>query len=123
VPSTQESNKTEKRNELEIATEILRAAARGMKKDEIVRRCSLSQTLLEKYLYALLELDLLEMEQASEESYRTTDKGLEILRIYHYLKAFMGVKTVDFLLVRMLGRLVTNKKERSVKWSSQRYIV
>ena len=122
----QESNKTEKRNErneLEIATEILRAAARGMKKDEIVRRCSLSQTLLEKYLYALLELDLLETEQENEESYRTTEKGLEILRIYHYLKSFIGVKTVDFLLVRMLGRLVTNKKERRVKWSSQRYIV
>ena len=122
----QESKKTEKRNELKIATEILRAAVKGMKKDEIVSQCGLNQALFEKYIYALLELDLLENEQENEESFRTTNKGLEILRIYHYLKSIMGVKTIDFLLVRMLGRLLANKKEHNlklVKESLQRYIV
>ena len=115
VQSTQEHYKTEKRNELEVATEILRVATKKAEKKEILKRCNLSPTLLEKYLYALLELELLKTEQESENLFRTTEKGLEILRIYYYLKSVMGVKTVDFVLVRMLGRLVANKKAMNLK--------
>ena len=71
--------------------------------------------MLEKYLYALLELELLKTEQEGENLFRTTDKGLEILHIYYYLKSVMGVKTVDFVLVRALGRLVANKKTMNLK--------
>ena len=71
--------------------------------------------MLEKYLYALLELELLKTEQEGENLFRTTDKGLEILRIYYYLKSVMGVKTVDFVLVRALGRLIANKKTMNLK--------
>ena len=63
----------------------------------------------------MLELNLLKAEQDGEDFYRTTDKGLEVLHVYYYLKSVIGVKTVDFLLVRMLGRLMTNKKAAGIK--------
>lgn len=111
----QEYSTTEKRNELEVATEILRVATKKAEKKEILKRCNLTSTLLEKYLYALLELGLLSAEQESENLFRTTDKGLEILHVYYYIKSVMGVKPVDFVLVRTLGRLVANKKAMNLK--------
>ena len=111
----QELWKTEKRNELEVATEILRVATKKAEKTEILKRCKLSPVLLDKYLFALLELKLLRKEQEGENLLRTTDKGLEILHIYYYIKSVMGVKTVDFVFVSMLGRLLANKKAMNLR--------
>lgn len=119
----QKLNKTKKRNELEISTEILRVAVTSIKRSEIGHRCNLSKTALEKHLYTLNELNLLMVEHKAEELYRTTEKGLEVLRTYHYIKSSTGLKTLDFFLVRLLGRLLTNKKRAGVKKSTQRYIV
>jgi predicted transcriptional regulator len=113
--SMQEYLKTKRKNELEVATEILRVATKKAEKEDILTRCHLSPTLLEKYLYALLELGLLTTDLDNKSIFRTTDKGLEILRVFYYLKSVMKIKTIDFLLVRMLGRLVTNKKAGNVK--------
>ena len=97
-------------NELDTAVNILRVAAEGIKKTEIMYRCNLDHIILNNYLCALMELKLLKVEKTSETSYQTTEKGLQLLHIYHKLKWLLWGKTFDFLLVRLLSRLLLNKR-------------
>ena len=104
--------KTRKGNEFNVVAKILRVAAKGSKEEEIMDRCKLSRTVLESYLFALAELGLLRVEESGEIFYRTTEKGLELLRIYHRLKWILWGRDNDFLLMRILGQLDKVKKVR-----------
>jgi len=116
------ANKTDQ-NEIETVANILRAAAKGAKKREIMYRCQLHGRVLEKYLYALTELNLLRTEQKGETSYRTTNDGLQLLRTYHRLKWMLKRKTFDFMLVRLLGQIITNKEKLDGNRPPQPYII
>ena len=97
--------KTRKENEFNVVAKILRAAAKGSKEAEIVDQCKLDRMVLENYLSALAELSLLRVEERGETFYRTTEKGLELLRIYHRLRWLLWGGDNDFLLMRLLGQL------------------
>lgn len=96
-------------NEVDVVANILRVAAEGAKKTDIMYRCNLDQMVLNNYLYALMELSLLEGEKKGESFYRTTEKGLQLLHVYHKLKWLLWGKTFDFLLIRLLSRLQLGK--------------
>jgi len=101
---------TMKGNEFNMVAKILRVAAKGSKEEEIMDRCKLNRTVLESYLFALAELGLLRVEGEGETFYRTTEKGLELLRIYHRLRWLLWGRDNDLLLMRLLGQLGKVKK-------------
>ena len=80
-------------------------AAKGSNESEIMEKCKLDSTVLENYLSALAELSLLMVEENGENFYRTTEKGLDFLRIYHRLRWLLWGSDNDFLLMRLLGQL------------------
>ena len=86
-------------------------AAKGSKEEEIIEQCKLDSTVLENYLSALAELRLLEVEHGDETFYRTTEKGLEFLRIYYRLRWLLWGRDNDFLLMRILGQLDRVKRD------------
>ena len=88
-----------------MVAKILRVAAKGSKEEEILEQCKLDSAVLENYLSALAELRLLMVEKKSGTFYRTTEKGLDFLRIYHRLRWLLWGGDSDFLLVRLLGQL------------------
>jgi predicted transcriptional regulator len=100
-----------KGNEFNVVAKILRVAAKGSKEEEIMQRCRLERAVLENYLSALAELKLVRAEGEDETFYRTTEKGLELLRIYYRLKWLLWGKDNDFLLMRLLGHVVKVKRD------------
>lgn len=96
---------TKEKSEFDTIAAILRMAGKGANKTEIMQQCNLNPLSLDKYLSALIELGLLKVEQKSQVSYRTSDKGLQFLQTYHRLKWLLWGENFDFLLVRLLGRL------------------
>ncbi len=98
-------NRTKEKSDFDTVAAILRLAGKGANKTEIMQQCNLNPLSLDKYLSALLELSLLKVEQKSQVSYRTSDKGLQFLQTYHRLKWLLWGENFDFLLVRLLGRL------------------
>lgn len=103
--SVQGCSRTKEGNELDVVVNILSLAGKGTNKTEIMRRCSLKRAVLEKYLYALTELNLLKVEEKSETCYRTSDKGLQLLCTYYRLKWLLWGDSFDFLLLRLLSKL------------------
>jgi predicted transcriptional regulator len=95
-----------------VVAKILRVAAKGSKEEEIMDRCKLSRMVLENYLSALEELELLMVEGKGETFYRTTEKGIELLRIYHRLRWLLWGRDNDFLLMRILSQLDRVKNVR-----------
>jgi predicted transcriptional regulator len=100
-----------KKNELKVAAEILRVAAKGSKEVEIMDRCKLDSMSVETYLSALEELSLLTLDDEKEMCYRTTGKGIDFLKTYHRLRWLLLGKDNDFLLMRLLEQM--KKKEAS----------
>ena len=101
------------KHELDHAIKILRAASKGVKKTELNHRCSLTPPMFGKYIAALTELDLLEIKSLDDKFYyKTTDKGLELLHVYHKLRWLLWGGTFDFMLVGLLGRLKIDRQER-----------
>jgi predicted transcriptional regulator len=100
------------RREFDTVVRILRAASKGVKKNELKHRCKLPPSVMGKYLSALTELGLVEAKDAGDICYKTTDKGLELLHTYHKLKWLLWGKTFDFMLVGLLTRLKLDRKER-----------
>ena len=88
-----------------MVAKILRVAAKGSKEAEIMDSCRLDRMVLENYLSALAELRLLTVEEKDEIFYRTTEKGLDFLRIYHRLRWLLWGTDNDLLLMRLLGQL------------------
>jgi predicted transcriptional regulator len=107
-----EATFTQNRRELDHVVKILRAASKGAKKTQLYHRCNLTKPIFGKYVAALAELDLLEVKNASETYYKTTDKGLELLHTYHKLRWLLWGGTSDFMLVGLLGRLKMDRQER-----------
>jgi predicted transcriptional regulator len=103
--------KTKKENEFKVAAKILRLAAKGSKEDEIMDQCKLDRAILQNFLSALAELGLLRVGDKEKGFYRTTEKGLELLRIYHRLRWLLLGRDDDFLLMRILGQLDKVKKD------------
>jgi predicted transcriptional regulator len=100
-----------KKNELKVAAEILRVAAKGSKEVEIMDRCKLDSMAVETYLSALEELSLLSLDDEKEMCYRTTSKGLDFLKTYYRLRWLLLGKDNDFLLMRLLDQM--KRKETS----------
>jgi len=65
------------RDRHDITFEILRKAAAGKKRTELMREVGLSYTQSKNYLSVLVEEKLLEMDE--KRLFRTTSKGLEFL--------------------------------------------
>jgi len=107
-----EAKTTKNRRELDNVIKILRAASKGAKKTELNHRCNLTPPMFGKYISALTELDLLEVKNADETYFKTTDKGLELLHTYHKLRWLLWGGTFDFMLVGLLGRLKMDRQER-----------
>ena len=88
-----------------MVAKILRVAAKGSTEEEIMDQCKLDSMVLGNYLSALSELRLLVVVDKGGTFYRTTEKGLEFLRIYHRLRWLLWGRDNDFLLMRLLGQL------------------
>jgi len=106
-----DTNQTRNRRELDNVIKILRAASKGAKKTELHHRSGLTPTVFGKYAAALIELDLLEV-KTDFSYYKTTDKGLELLQIYHKLRWLLWGGNFDFMLVGLVGRLKMDRQER-----------
>jgi len=100
------------RQELDKVVNILRAASKGAKKNELKHRCNLPAPLLGRYLSALTELNLLETKKSDEPYYQTTERGLELLHTYHKLKWLLWGGTFDYVLVGLITRLKMDKKDQ-----------
>jgi predicted transcriptional regulator len=105
----------ENRNEFDVIADILRVAVLGSKESEIMAKCSLSRTLLEKYMPTLMVLNLVSVEKRSENLYRPTSRGMEFLRFYHGLRWLLWGKNSDFLLVSILAGKKKDKKSYYIK--------
>ncbi len=69
------------RSRTDIAAAILEIALDGAIKTKIMYKAFLSFPQLKDYLSVLLEKDLLE-HSATDQKYRTTDKGKQYLKMY-----------------------------------------
>ena len=99
------------RHELDNVVKILRAASKGAKKNELHHRSGMKPTAFGKYIAALIELEMLEV-KPDLSYYKTTDKGLELLHVYHKLRWLLWGGTFDFMLVGLLSRLKIDRTER-----------
>jgi predicted transcriptional regulator len=70
------------RSRSDIAEMILEAANGGATKTKIMYKAFLSYAQLKEYLAVLIENGLIEYEEGRQ-FYRTTDKGIRLLRIYN----------------------------------------
>jgi predicted transcriptional regulator len=70
------------RSRTDIAEMILEAANGGATKTKIMYKAFLSYAQLKEYLAVLIENGLIEYEDVGQH-YRTTEKGLRLLRVYN----------------------------------------
>ena len=73
------------RSRTEITVLILEAANGGATKTKIMYKSFLSYTQLKEYFTMLIENALLEYEDGTQK-YRTTEKGLRLLKIYNQIE-------------------------------------
>jgi len=104
------------RHEFDTVVKILKAASKGAKKKELHHRSGLKPAVFGKYVAAMIELDLLDM-KTDLSYYKTTERGLELLHVYHKLRWLLWGGTFDFMLVGLLGRLKMDRTER-IKYSA-----
>lgn len=102
--------KEKERSEFDVVANILRLAAIGSKKEEIMVGCNLSREAVEKYLSAMVQLKLMGVEERSGRFYRTTGRGLELLRFYHGLRWLLWGRDFDVLMVRIMTRLKRDRQ-------------
>ena len=101
---------TKERSEFEVVANILRWAALGSRKKDIILGCNISRETVEKYLSAMTQLKLLGVEERKGRFYRTTGRGLELLRFYHGLRWLLWGREFDVLMLRITSRLRRDKK-------------
>lgn len=101
---------TNKRKDFDVVADILRVASLGSKESEIIAGCDLDRDSLEKYVSAIIVMNLVSVEKENENFYRTTDKGLEFLRFYHGLRWLLWGKDFDYMLVNVMKKLKTTEK-------------
>jgi predicted transcriptional regulator len=81
------------RSRTDIVGLILEAANGGATKTRIMYKAFLSYAQLKEYLTVLLENDVLEYEDETQ-LFRTTEKGLQLLRMYNQFDEMMSIQSV-----------------------------
>ena len=74
------------RSRTEITVLILEAANGGATKTKIMYKSFLSYAQLKEYFTMLIENGLIEYEEKILNMYRTTEKGLRLLKIYNQIE-------------------------------------
>ena len=74
------------RSRTEITVLILEAANGGATKTKIMYKSFLSYAQLKEYFTMLIENALIEYEEKILNMYRTTEKGLRLLKIYNQIE-------------------------------------
>ena len=74
------------RSRTEITVLILDAANGGATKTKIMYKSFLSYAQLKEYFSMLIENALIEYEDGRVNMYRTTEKGLKLLKIYNQIE-------------------------------------
>ena len=74
------------RSRTEITVLILEAANGGATKTKIMYKSFLSYAQLKEYFTMLIENGLIEYEEKILNIYRTTEKGLRLLKIYNQIE-------------------------------------
>jgi len=74
------------RSRTEITVLILEAANGGATKTKIMYKSFLSYAQLKEYFTMLIENGLIEYEEKILNVYRTTEKGLRLLKIYNQIE-------------------------------------
>jgi predicted transcriptional regulator len=75
-----------RRSLFEIIAEILQVAKNGAKKTRIMYSCNLTYGATGEFLTYLLETGLLRIGN----SFHTTEKGLQFLKVYHTLELLLN---------------------------------
>ncbi len=93
------SKSTSNRDRIDIITSILDAANGGATRRRILLVSGLSSNQFKRYLSMLIENDYIRM-QIQERSkgtatYRTTDKGIALLRIYQRIRDLLSPDTAN----------------------------
>ena len=105
----------EEKNAFDLIADILRITTSGTKESEILADLNLDRDLWEKYIPAIVALKLVSVQNQSENSYRTTNRGLEFLRFYHGLHWLLWGKDGDFLLINALSKLKKTREPYYVR--------
>jgi predicted transcriptional regulator len=79
------------RSRTEIVSMILEAANGGATKTKIMYKAFLSYAQLREYLSVLIENNLLEYLEGNQ-SYKTTEKGLNLLRMHNEIGELLQTK-------------------------------
>jgi len=81
------------RSRTEIVSNILEAANGGVTKTKIMYKAFLSYNQLREYLSILIENNLLEYLDGTQ-TYKTTEKGLNLLKIHNEMGELLQVTTI-----------------------------
>ena len=80
------------RSRTEIISNILNAANGGATKTKIMYKAFLSYSQLKEYLSILVENNLIESQEETQ-IYKTTDKGLNLLKMYNEIRELLQTTT------------------------------
>lgn len=75
-----------RRGRFEIIGGILSLARDGARKTSLVYRANLNFNVVNRYLDLLIQEGLISFDPSSERKFKTTEKGLEFLKIYKKMK-------------------------------------
>ena len=79
------------RSRTEIVSNILEAANGGVTKTKIMYKAFLSYAQLKEYLSVLIENNLLEYLEGTQ-TYKTTEKGLNLLKMHNEMAELLQTK-------------------------------
>ena len=80
------------RSRTEIVSNILNAANGGATRTKIMYKSFLSYSQLKEYLSILVENNLIESQEGTQ-IYKTTEKGLNLLKMYNELGELLHIPT------------------------------
>jgi len=78
-----------KRSDIEILADILKVAKGGAKKSHIVYKANLNFKIVKNYLTILSESGLITCPEGPENTFNTTDKGIEYINHFECFKDYM----------------------------------
>jgi predicted transcriptional regulator len=80
----------QKRGKNTIIFEILDICRKGAKKNHIVYQANMNYKTVMPYLDLLIKNNLIEVQNGSQVLYRTTDKGINVLRNLQMIESELG---------------------------------
>ena len=80
------------RSRTEIVSNILNAANGGATRTKIMYKAFLSYSQLKEYLSILVENNLLESQEGTQ-IYKTTEKGLNLIKMYNEIRELLQTTT------------------------------